>query len=84
MHFFKKGCKKLIYESSLTEKKIQFLETIPKTKESIKKKSEKKEYDLAKETVKFLRHNDYALKSHVHVFILQKEVWSESQISLNW
>ena len=60
MHFFKKGCKKLIYESSLTEKKIQFLEIIPKTKESIKKKSEKKEYDLAKETVKFLRHNDYA------------------------
>ena len=50
----------MIYESSLTEKKIQFLETIPKTKESIKKKSEKKEYDLAKETVKFLRHNHYA------------------------
>ena len=36
------------------------LETIPKTKKSTKKKSEKKEYDLAKETVKFLRHIDYA------------------------
>ena len=35
------------------------METIPKTKKSIKKKSEKKEYDLAKETVKCIRHIDY-------------------------
>ena len=48
------------YESRLTEKNMQLLETIPKTKKSIKKKSEKKAYDLAKETVKFLRHIDYA------------------------
>ena len=39
---------------------MQLLETISKIKKSIKKKSEKKEYDLAKETVKFLRHIDYA------------------------
>ena len=45
-------------ESRLTEKNIQLLETVPKIKKSIKKKSEKKDYDLAKETVKFLRHND--------------------------
>ena len=36
------------------------METIPKTKISIKKKSEKKEYDLAKETVKCLHHIGYA------------------------
>ena len=36
------------------------LETIPKTRKSTKKNSEKKEYDLAKGTVKFLRHIDYA------------------------
>ena len=47
-------------ESLLTEKNIQLLETIPKTKKSIKRNSEKKEYDLAKETVKFLSHIDYA------------------------
>ena len=34
------------------------METIPKTKKSIKKKSEKKEYGLAKETI--LHHIDYA------------------------
>ena len=35
-------------------------QTIPKTKKNIKKKSEKKEHDLAKETVRFLRHIEYA------------------------
>ena len=48
------------YKSRLVEKNIQLLETIPKTKKSIKKKSEKKEYDLTKETVKYLRYIDYA------------------------
>ena len=43
-------------ESRLPEKNIQFLETIRKTKKITKKKIEKKEYDLAKETVKFLCH----------------------------
>ena len=26
----------------------------------------------------------WAMKSQLHAFILQKEVWSESEISLNW
>ena len=71
-----KAARNECYESGLTEKNIQLLETIPKTKKIIKKKSEKKEYDLAnrektrltekkeydlaKETVKLLRHIDYA------------------------
>ena len=55
-----KAARNECYESRLTEKNIQLLETIPKTKKIIKKKSEKKEYDLAKETVKLLRHIDYA------------------------
>ena len=46
--------------SHVWQKKTQLLETIPKTRKSTKKKSEKKEYDLAKWTVKFLRHLDYA------------------------
>ena len=44
----------------MTEKNIQLLETISKTRKITKKKSDKKEYDLAKETVKFLRHINYA------------------------
>ena len=55
-----KAARNEFYESRLTEKNIHLLETISKTKKSIKKKSEKKEYDLVKETVKFLRHIDYA------------------------
>ena len=55
-----KAARNECYESRLTEKNIQLLETIPKTKKIIKKKSEKKEYDLTKETVKLLRHIDYA------------------------
>ena len=55
-----KAARNECYESRLTEKNLQLLETIPKTKKIIKKKSEKKEYDLAKETVKLLRHIDYA------------------------
>ena len=74
------------YESCLTEKSIQLLETIPKTRKSTKKMNERKEYDLAKKTVKFLRHINYAgwqnfdlkifmaMKSHLLAFILQKEV----------
>ena len=48
------------YESCLKEKNIELFQTIPKTKKNIKKKSEKKEHDLAKETVRFLRHIDHA------------------------
>ena len=55
-----KAARNEFYETRLTEKNMQLLETISKIKKSIKKKSEKKEYDLAKETVKFLRHIDYA------------------------
>ena len=57
---FGKAARNELYESRLAEKNIQLLETITKIKKSIKKKSEKKEYDLAKETFKFLRHIDYA------------------------
>ena len=63
-----KAARNEFYESRLTEKNIQLLETIPKTRKSTKKKSEKKEYDLAKETVKFLRHIDYA---HLRYFDLK-------------
>ena len=38
---------------------MQLLETIPKTKKCTTKKSEKKEYDLGKETIRFLHHIDY-------------------------
>ena len=81
-----KAARNEFYESSLTEKNIELLETIPKTKKSIKKKSEKKEYDLAKETVNFcviltmlvceisILKFSWAIKSHLHAFILQKEV----------
>ena len=40
-----------LYKSHLKGKNIQLLETIAKTKKSTKKNSERKEYDLAKETV---------------------------------
>ena len=77
-----KAARNEFYESRLTEKNIQLLETIPKTK----KKSEKKEYDLAKETLNFyviltmlaceisILKFSWAIKSHVHAFILQEEV----------
>ena len=58
------------YESCLTEKNIQLLETIPKTRKSTKKMSEKKEYDFAKETVKFLRHINYARLQNFDLKIL--------------
>ena len=56
----KKAARKEFYKSRLTEKTIQLLKTIPKTKKSVKKKSEKIEYDLAKETVKCLCDTGYA------------------------
>ena len=73
------------YESCLTEKNKQLLETISKTKKSTMKKSEKKVYDLTKQTAKFLRHINYAhLRNFdlkilmcyevLHAFILEKEV----------
>ena len=46
-----KAARNELYESRLKEKNIQLLETVPKTKKSTKKNSERKEYDLAKETV---------------------------------
>ena len=55
-----KAARSEFYESRLTEKNIQLLESVPKTKKSVKRNSEKKEYDLAKEAVKFLSHIDYA------------------------
>ena len=54
-----KAARNEFYESRLPEKNIQLLETIRKTKKMTRKKSEEKEYDFAKETVKFLRHIDY-------------------------
>ena len=76
--------------SRVWKKSIWLLEIIPKTKRCTKKKSEKKEYDLGKETIRFLRHIDYArstdliskfswaMKFHLHDFILQKDVWSKT------
>ena len=49
-----------LYESCLTEKNKQLLETISKTKKSTMKMGEKKVYDLTKQTAKFLRHINYA------------------------
>ena len=46
-----KAARNELYESRLKEKNIQLLETVPKTKKSTKKNSERREYDLAKETV---------------------------------
>ena len=46
-----KAARNELYESRVKEKNIQSLETIPKNKNSTKKKSERKEYNLAKETV---------------------------------
>ena len=46
------------------------LEIIPKTKENIKKNSEKKEYGLAKKRVHFLRHIDHARLRDFHLKIL--------------
>ena len=46
-----KAARNELHESHLKEKNMQCLETIPETKKSTKKKIEKEEYDLAKETV---------------------------------
>ena len=46
-----KAARNELYESRVKEKNMQSLETIPKNKNSTKKKSERKEYNLAKETV---------------------------------
>ena len=54
-----KAARNEFYESRLPEKNIQLLETIRKTRKITKKQCEEKEYDFAKETVKFLRHIDY-------------------------
>ena len=67
-----KAARNEFYESRLTEKNIQLLETIPKTKKSIKKKSEEKQYDLANK-ISILKLS-WSMKSHLLVFILQKEV----------
>ena len=67
-----KATRNEFYESRLTEKNIQLLETIPKTKKSIKKKSEEKQYDLANK-ISILKFS-WSMKSHLLVFILQKEV----------
>ena len=83
-----KDARNELYESPLIDKNIQLLEAIPETRKSTKKKSEKKEYHLAKETfyviltmlawkISILKFS-WAMKSHLHTFILQKEVWSES------
>ena len=48
------------YQSHLEEKALQLFDTIPKTKRKTKKKISQIKYDIAKETVKFLRHIDYA------------------------
>ena len=46
-----KAARNELYESRLKEKNIPLLETIAKTNTSTKKKSDRKEYDLAKEPV---------------------------------
>ena len=58
------------YESCLKEKNIQLLETIPKTRKSTKKMNERKECDLAKKTVKFLRHINYACLQNFDLKVL--------------
>ena len=90
-----KAARNEFYESHLTEKNIQFLETIFKTRKSTKKKIGKKEHDRLKKQLNFyviltmraceisIVKFSWAMKSQLHVFILQKEVWPESQLSLN-
>ena len=46
-----KAVRNELHKSHLKEKNMQSLETIPETKKNTKKKIEKKEYDLAMETV---------------------------------
>ena len=48
------------YKSRLEEKRLQLFDTIPKTKKKVKQSRSKVIYDVNKETVKFLRHIDYA------------------------
>ena len=48
-----KAARNEFYESRLTEKNIQLLETIFKTRKSTKKKIEKKEYDRLKKQLNF-------------------------------
>ena len=63
------------YESSLKKKNVQLLETIPKTKKNTKKKSIEKEYNFAKEKVRFLRHIDSArLQDFDHKTVMCLEI----------
>ena len=62
-------------ESSLKTKNVQLLETIPKTKKNTKKKSIEKEYNFAKEKVRFLRHIDSArLQDFDHKTVMCLEI----------
>ena len=84
------------HKSRMKKKNMQLLETIPKTKQARRKKVRKKNIIWLKKQLDFyvrltmlvceisISKFSWATKSHPHVFILQKEVWSESQISLNW
>ena len=83
------------YKSRMKKKNMQLLETIPKTKQARRKKVTKNMIWLKKQLDFYVRLTMlaceisiskflWATKSHPHAFILQKEVWSESQISLNW
>ena len=54
---------------------MQLLETIPKTKKNTKKKSIEKEYNFAKEKVRFLRHIDCArLQDFDHKTVMGLEI----------
>ena len=84
------------HKSRMKKKNMQLLETIPKTKQARRKKVRKKNIIWLKKQLDFyvrltmlvceisISKFSWATKSHPHAFILQKEVWSESQISLNW
>ena len=66
-----KAARNKFYESRLTDKNIQLLETIPKTRKSTKKKIEKKEYDRLKKQLNF------------HV-ILTMRAWEISILKFLW
>ena len=55
-----KAARDEFYESRLKEKTLQLFDTIPKTMKKNKKITAQIKYDVNKETVKFLRHIDYA------------------------
>ena len=94
LQFFRKSCKKWILWVTSEREKYTIVGNHSKTKKSTKKKKQ----DLAKETVRFLCHTDYARLRGFNVKILMSHVWnatymllsiimllvsSESQISLN-